>query len=68
MKLSRLAWRQLLAKPLQSGLVFASTLMIAGLVLSTFIILHGAQTSLRLVQTRLGADIIVFPLNQKNHI
>jgi putative ABC transport system permease protein len=61
MKISHLSWRQIVATPLQSGLVFTCTLLVSSLLLSTSLITRGAQESLQLVQSRLGADIVVVP-------
>jgi putative ABC transport system permease protein len=61
MKISHLAWRQIVATPIQSGLVFTCTLLVSSLLLSTSLITRGAQDSLQLVQSRLGADIVVVP-------
>jgi putative ABC transport system permease protein len=57
----RLAWRNVLGSSFRSGVVFLCALFVAGLTLSTTLIMRGTQDSLRLAADRLGADIIVVP-------
>ena len=42
-------------------MIFVCALLIAGLALSTVLIVQGASTSLRRAADRLGADIVVVP-------
>jgi len=59
--LGRLAWRNISGSSFRSAVVFLCALVVAGLALSTVLIVRGAQDSLNLALERLGADIIVVP-------
>ena len=61
MNLGRLAWRNISGSSFRSAVVFLCALVVAGLALSTVLIVRGAQDSLNLALERLGADIIVVP-------
>ena len=56
-----LALKNISRSPFRSWLIFACALLIAGLGLSTVLIVQGASTSLRRAADRMGADIIVVP-------
>lgn len=47
--------------PFRSWLIFVCALLIAGVALSTVLIVQGASTSLRRAADRMGADIVVVP-------
>ncbi|MBI4785499.1 MAG: ABC transporter permease [Chloroflexi bacterium] len=57
----QLALRNIAGSAFRSWIVLLCMLMVAGLYLSTTMILGGAQASLELALERLGADIIVVP-------
>lgn len=61
MTLVRFTLRNLTGDAFRSWMVFLCALLIAGLTLSATLILRGAESSLRLALTRLGADIVVVP-------
>jgi len=61
MSLSRLVLRNISGSTFRSSVVFLCALLVAGLALSTVLIVHGAEESLRLASRRLGADIVVVP-------
>jgi len=63
-----LALRGIWGSPLRSWLIGICALLIAGFVLSTSLIVHGAQQSLNLARDRLGADIIVVPRGAQTHV
>ena len=56
-----LALKNLSRSPFRSWLIFLCALLIAGLALSTVLIVQGASTSLRRAADRMGADVIVVP-------
>ena len=59
MNLWRLARRNIAGSSYRSSVVFLCALVVAGLALSTILIVRGASESLRLASLRLGADIVV---------
>ncbi len=61
MSLLRLAWRNIAGSSFRSWVVFLCALFVAGLALSSTLVMRGAENSLRLAMERLGADIIVVP-------
>jgi putative ABC transport system permease protein len=61
MNLLHLAWRNIAGSSFRSWVVLLCALVVTGLSLSTLLIVHGAEDSLRLAMQRLGADIIVVP-------
>ncbi len=61
MSLARLVLRNISGSTFRSSVVFLCALLVAGLALSTVLIVHGAEESLRLASNRLGADIVVVP-------
>jgi putative ABC transport system permease protein len=61
MSLSRLVLRNISGSTFRSSVVFLCALLVASLALSTVLIVHGAEESLRLASRRLGADIVVVP-------
>jgi putative ABC transport system permease protein len=61
MNLFRLALRNIAGNSFRSFVVLLCALLIAGMGLTTGMILLGAENSLRLAMDRLGADIIVVP-------
>ena len=61
MSLGRLVLRNISGSTFRSSVVFLCALLVAGLALSTVLIVHGAEESLRLASRRLGADIVVVP-------
>jgi putative ABC transport system permease protein len=66
--LAGLALRGIGGSALRSWLVGLCALLIAGFVLSTVLVVHGAQESLNLARDRLGADIIVVPQGAQTHV
>lgn len=68
MNLGRLAWRNISGSSFRSAVVFLCALVVAGLALSTVLIVRGARDSLRLAMDRLGADIIVVPLGTESKV
>lgn len=59
--LTGLAVRNVSGSPLRSWLIGLCALLIAGFLLSTVLVVRGAQDSLHLALDRLGADIVVVP-------
>jgi putative ABC transport system permease protein len=59
--LAGLAARGIVGSPFRSWLIGFCALAIAGFVLSTVLVVRGAQQSLHLAMQRLGADIVVVP-------
>jgi putative ABC transport system permease protein len=66
--LSRLAWRNISGSSFRSAVVFLCALVVAGLALSTVLIVRGARDSLRLAMDRLGADIIIVPQGAESNV
>jgi putative ABC transport system permease protein len=64
----RLAWRNISGSSFRSAVVFLCALVVAGLALSTVLIVRGARDSLRLAMDRLGADIIVVPQGTESKV
>ena len=61
MSLTRLALKNILGSRFRSWVVVLCALLVAAFVLSTTLIMRGAESSLRLALERLGADIVVVP-------
>jgi putative ABC transport system permease protein len=57
----RLAMRNVKGNSFRSWVVFFCAALMAGFVISSTLVIRGANTSLRLALERLGADIIVIP-------
>ncbi len=68
MSLLALALKNISRSPFRSWIVFACALLIAGLALSTVLIVQGASTSLRRAADRLGADIVVVPKGTESKV
>jgi len=68
MSLFRLATKNIEGSSFRSGVVFLCALVVAGLSLSTVLVIRGAQDSLRLALERLGADIIVVPEGEASRV
>jgi putative ABC transport system permease protein len=60
--LTRLALRNISGSPFRSWAVAICAFLVVSFVLASVMILRGADQSLRLVNDRLGADIIVVPI------
>ena len=60
-----LAFRNVTRNSFRSGVILASSALMAGFLIATNMIIGGAQTSLQLALERLGADIIVAPRESK---
>jgi putative ABC transport system permease protein len=61
MSLTKLALKNITGSRFRSWVVALCALLVAAFVLSTTLIIRGAENSLRLANERLGADIIVVP-------
>ena len=61
MSLTRLALKNITGSRFRSWVVALCALLVAAFVLSTTLIIRGAENSLRLANERLGADIVVVP-------
>jgi putative ABC transport system permease protein len=61
MRLIQLARRNIAGSSFRSWIVFFCAVLMAGFVISSTLVVRGADTSLRLALERLGADIIVIP-------
>jgi putative ABC transport system permease protein len=59
--LLQLAWKNIAGNPFRSWAVFLCALVVTGPLFSTVLLVRGAEDSLRLVQQRLGADVVVVP-------
>jgi putative ABC transport system permease protein len=59
--ITQLAWRNIAGSAFRNFLVFLCVLLVAGLSLSTVLVVRGAENSLQRALDRLGADIIVVP-------
>jgi putative ABC transport system permease protein len=68
MNLLRLAIRNVAGHSFRSWMVFICATLMAGLVISSTLILGGADDSLRLALERLGADIIVIPKGHEQRL
>ena len=60
-RLLRLAVRNLAGNSFRSWVVFFCAALMSGFVISSTLVIRGADNSLRLALERLGADIIVIP-------
>ncbi|NIS63472.1 MAG: FtsX-like permease family protein [Proteobacteria bacterium] len=61
MNLWRLVSQSIRGRRLRSGLIIAFIMLLAGLMLSSTLVLRGMESGLRTGMERLGADIIVVP-------
>ena len=61
MSLAQLAWKNISGNTFRSVVVSLCALLVAAFVLFTTLVMRGAETSLRLAISRLGADIVVVP-------
>ena len=61
MKLLQLALKNIAGSAFRSWVVALSAFLVASFALGTALIVHGAEDSLHLVTSRLGADIVVIP-------
>ena len=61
MSLTQLAWKNISGNTFRSVVVSLCALLVAAFVLFTTLVMRGAETSLRLAISRLGADIVVVP-------
>ncbi len=61
MNLLRLISQGIRGRPLRSGLIVTFINLLAGLMLSSTLVLRGMESGLRAGMERLGADIILFP-------
>ena len=61
MNLLRLVLQSIRGRRLRSGLIVAFIMLLAGLMLSSTLVLRGMESGLRTGMERLGADIIVVP-------
>jgi putative ABC transport system permease protein len=66
MKLIRFAIQNIKGYGFRSLAIFLSVLVIAGLLVGTTVIIKGTQSSLNSGLQRLGADIVVIPLNTQD--
>ncbi len=68
MNLIRLATKNIAGNAFRSGVVFLCAMVVAGLSLSTVLLIQGAQESLRLALERLGADVVVVPEGESSRV
>jgi putative ABC transport system permease protein len=68
MTLLRLAWKNVVGSAFRSWVVYLCVLLLAGLLFAFALLIGGARDSLRLVQQRLGADVIVVPEGTESDI
>jgi putative ABC transport system permease protein len=64
----RLALRNIGDSPFRSWVVFFCAALVAGFALSATLVVRGAQSTLRLVLERLGADIMVVPAGAETRV
>jgi putative ABC transport system permease protein len=68
MNLTRLALRNISGSSFRSWAVAICAFLVVSFVLASVMILRGAEESLRLVNDRLGADIIVVPVGTQSKV
>ena len=68
MQMIRLAVRNLAGNSFRSWVVFFCAALMAGFVISSTLVIRGANTSLQLALARLGADIIVIPTGHEQRL
>ena len=68
MTLLQLAWKNVVGSAFRSWIVFLCVLVVTALLFSTVLVIRGAQDSLRLVQQRLGADVVVVPKGTETQV
>jgi putative ABC transport system permease protein len=66
--LARLAITDIRRNEFRSWMVFLSTVLVAGLVLASALVLRGTTDSLRLTRDRLGADVLVVPRGSEDAV
>ena len=68
MNLTRLALRNISGSAFRSWVVAICAFLVAGFAIAIMLILRGTENSLRLVNERLGADIIVVPVGASTEV
>src|SRR5512139_3917406 len=68
MNLVRLALKNIGDSTFRSWVVFFCAALVAGFAMSATLVIRGAENSLRLVQERLGADIMVIPSGNETRV
>lgn len=68
MSLPWLAWRNIRGNAFRSVVVSLCALLVAGFVLSTTLVMRGAESSLQLAMARLGADVVVVPQGAESKV
>ena len=63
-----LALKNISRSPFRSSVIFLCALLMAGLALSTVLIVQGASTSMRRAADRMGADIVVVPKGTESKV
>ena len=66
--LTRSAARGIAGSPLRSWLIGGCALLVAALLLTTVLVVRGAQDSLNRAQERLGADVVVVPRGSETQV
>jgi len=59
--LFRLAWKNVVGSAFRSWVVYLCVLLVTGLLFTSVLLIGGTRDSLRLIQQRLGADVVVVP-------
>jgi putative ABC transport system permease protein len=68
MNLTRLALRNISGSAFRSWVVAICAFLVAGFAIAIMLILRGTENSLRLVNERLGADVIVVPVGASTEV
>ena len=68
MNLPRLTLRHLSGSAYRTAAIFLLVCLLTGTTLATTLVLRGAQDSVRLALTRLGADVVVVPLGAEGRV
>jgi putative ABC transport system permease protein len=68
MNLPWLAWRNIRGNTFRSVVVSLCAVLVAGFVLSTTLVIRGAESSLQLAMARLGADVVVVPQGAESKV
>jgi len=66
--LFQLAWKNVVGSAFRSWVVYLCVLLVTGLLFSFALLIGGTRDSLRLVQQRLGADVVVVPEGTETEI
>jgi len=66
--LRRLTLRSILGDPFRSAAIFVLVCLLTGTSLATTLVLRGAQDSVHLALSRLGADVVVVPLGAEGRV